>query len=211
MGAELGELFDALHNELVWIHWRWMQHRVLFGSKPGRVDLLNESAPFFFRLVQDVFFEFTLLGISKIAGPTKSAGKPNLTVARLPGMLSDPRLAEQTSKLVDDATTACAFAKDWRNRRIAHHDLSLALNPRAEPLAHASRAKVEDALGSIRSVMNHVQSALMNSTTAYDHSPVLSEMDQVLYVLRDGLERDRERRARWDKGEWSESDDPGPV
>jgi hypothetical protein len=61
MGQELGELFHATSSELTWIHWRWKQYRILFGEKPGRIDLLNEAAPLFFRIVQDVFFEDTLL------------------------------------------------------------------------------------------------------------------------------------------------------
>ena len=49
MGPELGALFHALYLELVWVHWRWKQFRILFGDKPSRIDLLNASAPFFFR------------------------------------------------------------------------------------------------------------------------------------------------------------------
>ena len=48
MGEELGQTFSALERELTWMYWRWMQHRALFGEKPKRIDLLNETASFFF-------------------------------------------------------------------------------------------------------------------------------------------------------------------
>ncbi len=72
LGQELGELFHATSSELTWIHWRWKQHRTLFGEKPSRIDLLNEAAPLFFRIVYSVFFEDTLLAIARLVGPPKS-------------------------------------------------------------------------------------------------------------------------------------------
>jgi hypothetical protein len=48
MGSELGPIFHAVSNELTWVHWRWNQYRILFGEKPSLIELLNESAPFFF-------------------------------------------------------------------------------------------------------------------------------------------------------------------
>jgi hypothetical protein len=69
MGPELGPLFHALSIELLWTVWRWDQSRILFEEKPGRVELLNEAAPLFFSIVQDVFFEDTLLAVARLAGP----------------------------------------------------------------------------------------------------------------------------------------------
>ena len=80
MGQELGELFDALSSELTWIHWQWHQFRVLFGTKESTIELLNEAAPVFFRAVQDVFFEETVLAIARIVDPPATAGKTNLSV-----------------------------------------------------------------------------------------------------------------------------------
>ncbi len=82
MGDKLGRLFHVLSTELVWLHSLWKQYRILFGDKPARIDLLNETAPFFFRTVQDVFFEDTLLALARLIGPPKSAGKPNLSRIR---------------------------------------------------------------------------------------------------------------------------------
>ena len=59
MGNDLGELFHALAIELT-LDWRWAQHRVLFGASPTRIDMLNQAAPLFFRLVQDVFTVYSI-------------------------------------------------------------------------------------------------------------------------------------------------------
>jgi hypothetical protein len=73
MGKDLGELFHATSSELTWIHWRWRQYRTLFGEKQSRIDLLNEAAPLFFRIVHNVFFEDTLLAIARLVGPRECA------------------------------------------------------------------------------------------------------------------------------------------
>ena len=43
----------------------------LFGTKPERLDLLNRSAPGFFRIVQDTFLDDAFLHLSR------STEKPN--------------------------------------------------------------------------------------------------------------------------------------
>jgi hypothetical protein len=48
MGAALGTQFYALWKEVVWLHWNWGEFVELFGSKPTRIELLNEAAPRFF-------------------------------------------------------------------------------------------------------------------------------------------------------------------
>ena len=45
MGGELGSVFSALSDELVWLHWRWKQYRTLFGEKFSRIEMLNDAAP----------------------------------------------------------------------------------------------------------------------------------------------------------------------
>ena len=100
MGTELGELFHALSSELQWIYWKWCQYRTLFGDKPSRVDLLNDAASLFFRIVQDVFFEDTVLGIARLVGPPKSVGKPNLAITRLKEQISDSTLASEVDCFV---------------------------------------------------------------------------------------------------------------
>ena len=53
MGSDLGPVFNAIHNEVGWLYVKWDQYRALFGTKPGRIDLLNEGAPLFFHIMQD--------------------------------------------------------------------------------------------------------------------------------------------------------------
>jgi hypothetical protein len=200
MGPQLGELFYALDNEVTWLHLQWRQYRVLYGDKESRIDLLNEAAPHFFRIIQDVLFDDTLLNIARLAGPAESVNRPNLSIRRLPSLVGPDRRAA-LEQLVQTALSASRFAIDWRNRRLAHRDLALALEAPATPLAPASRQSVEDALRALRAVLNYVHETFRNSTTAYEHSHIIGDAEELLYVIRDGLTHNKERLERFNRNE----------
>lgn len=193
MGTELGEFYSALWQELAWTHSKWAEYITLFGTSSARIDLLNQAAPRFFRTIQDSLWEDVLLHVARLTDSPRSAGKENLSIRRLPTLAV---LADETelSELVDRAVESAAFARDWRNRRIAHRDLSLALGKPVESLAPASRQAVKGALKELVEVMNWLASKFLDSTTMYEsHDP---DAEALLYVLRDGLRHDAERRER---------------
>lgn len=205
MGPQLGVLYHELDAELTWMHMRWRQHRILFGSKPERIDLLNEAAPFFFRVVQDMTWEDTVLAVARITDARESCGKRNLSVRALPALL-DPPLREEVEALVETAARTAQFARDWRNRHIAHRDLEHVLDRGARPLANASRQAVEEALRALRDVLNRLAAAFLNSTTAYEHASLVGDAECLLYVLHDGVEHERARQARFERGDFARED-----
>jgi hypothetical protein len=200
MGKDLGELFYATSSELTWVHWRWKQYRTLFGEKQSRIDLLNKAAPLFFRIVHNVLFEDTLLAVARLVGPPKSLNKPNLTVERFPPLLVGVNLQDEVSSLIQKAKASAAFAVDWRNRRLAHRDLDLSLKRNQKTLAPATRAQVEIALSARRDVLNRIEVECCNAATVYD-SPTHGDAEALLYVIRDGLQHDRDRFERLKRGE----------
>src|ERR1700691_2800239 len=149
MGPEIGNLYHAISREVDSLHWRWGEYRGLFGEKPKRIDLMNQSAPFFFRVVHDALFVGTLLGIARLVGPPYSFGKPNLTIRRFEALIADDSLKAEVAALVERARAEANFAMDWRNRQIAHRDLHLALNVSPNPLPTATKEKVDSALSAL--------------------------------------------------------------
>ena len=137
MGPHLGPVYNALWNEVAWLHAKWHEYKELYGEKPPRLELLNRASGFFFRIVQDTLWENTLLHLARLTDPSRSAGRQNLTVLQLPSLVNDPGLREQLEALLTEAKSKAEFARDWRNRHIAHRDLDKALGKGAEPLAAA--------------------------------------------------------------------------
>jgi hypothetical protein len=209
MGLELSELFDAISNELTTVHFRWKQYRILFAEKPSRIDLLNESAPFFFQIIQNALMEDTLLGIARLVGPAKSAGKSNLSLERLTKLIRNPKFAElqkEAENLVETAKNLGEFAIEWRHRRIAHQDLDLVLGKSPTPLPDVTRDRIEKVLSALGEVLNRIAVGYGGSPTAYSWVVAPDDAKELLYVIRDGLLHRRESQERLQRGEPSDAD-----
>jgi hypothetical protein len=200
MGQPLGEQYSALWQELAWLYQVWGEYVDLYGTKPSRVELLNRAAGGFFRVVQDALWEQTLLHIARLTDPAMSARKPNLSIRSLLAVVNDPRAKDAVSKAVDEALKASAFARDWRNRWIAHRDLDIALERHPQSLAPASLKQVRSALDRIADVMNAVSRHYLDSETHFEGN-LHGGGASLLYFLDAALELEAKRDARLERGE----------
>jgi hypothetical protein len=214
MGRELGIQYSHLWQEVAWLHAKWGEFTVLFGSKKERIDLLNQAASGFFKIVQDTMRDDTFLHLARLTDPPKSSGKENLTIQNLPNLITDATLKVEVSALVTQAVAKTAFCRDWRNRYIAHRDLPLATSQQhATPLATASRVMVKEALVAIAAVLNRVQKHFSDFQTIYDiDSNLHGGAIDLLYLLDDGIKTQGRRSERLERGEYiPEEDDPKDI
>jgi hypothetical protein len=166
---EINEKYMALFQEVSYLHETWGIFRQLYASGDDTVDLLNDSAPGFFRLCQWLLADDIILSISRLNDPRRTLGKDNLTLEQLVHSIDagkHPALRKEMEKLYAEAKDKCKFAKDHRNKRIAHNDLHLKLQGKVRPLPSPTETNIEDALESIRNVMNAVSRYFHNSEIA---------------------------------------------
>jgi hypothetical protein len=199
LGPELGPLYHALHNEVAWLHAKWKQYRHLYASA-DIVDLLNETAGFFFRVVQDVMWTDTMLTIARLTDVPRTVGKDNLTLPRLAGAIEDAALARRVAALTESAKAEAAFVRDWRNRHLAHRDLQLALDSGVQPLPAVSHDQMERALAALRSVMNEIQLHYWSSTTEYEFFVTPNDAESLTYYLSEAVRAERKQQERWSRG-----------
>lgn len=205
LGDDLGSLFHELQREVAWLHLKWEQYVELFGKTTSRIDLLNRVSPVFFRIVQDSLWKDVLLHITRLTAPLKSAGKENLTILRLSGLVNQ-EIEATISKQIAEAKGSADFCFDWRNRHIAHRDLKLALDEQAKQLEPASRAKVRQALENIAKVLNTISEHYMKSIIGFDPIGGSGSAEDLLYVLDDGIKAENERRQRIESGKYLPED-----
>jgi hypothetical protein len=208
MGRELGQVFHYLWKECAWLHLKWHEFVTLFGTNAKRVDLLNAAAPAFFKIVQDLLWEDTLLHICRLTDPAVSPGKrENLTVCRLP-MLVLPALRPKVEHAVAATRCQCKFARDWRNRHIVHRDYPLALDKHANPLEPATIKSVSEALASIAGVLNILEGQYRHHEPIPYHMPIepLGNAEALLYLLRDGLDARAALQRRLESGKFLPED-----
>jgi AbiU2 len=201
MPADLADLHFQLGQDLTWLNLNWQEFKKLFAINDKRFALMNVTAPRFFARFEQTVWHDTLLHLCRLTDPPQSVGKDNLTIRRLTTLITDLALAARVTLEVEDAVLNTEFARDWRNRRLAHRDLAHVLEPQLYPLAPASRADVEKALASLSTVMNSVELHYENATTSYEHVIVSdSGAEALLYYLSSGLEADEARKKegqRW--------------
>lgn len=167
MGQPLGEVYSALWQAVATIFVYWKEYVELFGAGSKRIGILNQSAPRFFRMLQDELWGNSLLHIARLTDPAiTAAGKENLTIQALPDLISDAGLKAKISTLVAEALKVNRVLPGLAKSPFAHNDLKLALEQPTEPLANASRAQVNAALDAVAKVLNALGTQYHQSETS---------------------------------------------
>jgi len=88
--------------------------------------------------------------------------------------------------LVEDTKQRTKFARDWRNRRLAHREL--------QRLPQATRQDVEDALAALRKIMNQIERHYLNKSVLYEHSiEALGGVESLVKRLASGLAAEKNK------------------
>jgi hypothetical protein len=188
LGPEFGTQFNLLHNEFQWLTMVWGQFVQLYSTNTKRIELMNKGSGLFFRTVQDAMADFVILKIARFSEPTQTIGKDNLTIRRFPIFVQDSAKQLQLQELVTKAVDAAQFARDWRNRRIAHKDLALATGQSVQQLSPATKSNIEGGINSIREVFLWIHMEYFDSQFLYESERYPGDALSLLYHLRDGLE-----------------------
>lgn len=187
-GEELGEALYATICNFMLLTEHWADYCSLYGTSPERVALLNETAPEFFGRLQNTMWDGILLTLSRLTDPAKSPPKrKNLSILQLTELVADPKLRSELTLLQSVAVARCDFARVRRNKRIAHADLELALNPHATALPSATRQKIKLSICSIQSYLEILYAHYSHSAILLEPLDPGFEADFVMSVLENGL------------------------
>lgn len=201
-GPELGSVYHELYNEVVWLYAKWLEYRKLYAVSDKQIDLLNETASFFFYTIEAVLREDILLHIARITDHPKKGKSKRLSLLLLPKLVKDPKPADELQKLLEATLPKCEFARDWRNRQIAHSNYSLAINPdgKAKSLPGVSRQQIGEALTSIKELMNRVCEAYSGDPTEFELFDTISGADTLVFHLEQSVKSEKHKRERLRSG-----------
>jgi len=159
LGIAYGTAFHHCKQELWRVSANWDRYETLFGSQE-RVAILNSSSGNFWYVIQGVLFEHVMLGICRLTDPAGSKTRQNLSVSRL--LEVDPTSTKRgLESRVTAASRKSEFARSWRDKRIAHNDLTQ-ITGAANLLAPATGRKISAALVAIHDVLRWVQGRYFN-------------------------------------------------
>jgi hypothetical protein len=159
----------------------WQEYRTIFDTTPGQLHIANQTAGTFFYVVQKTMWEGVLLHLARMTDPAQSMGRKNLSVMALHPLVK-AEFQGEVARLANSALQDTEFARNWRNRYIAHKDLPLALgNQAAASLQSASTEAVELALKSLDDLLNELIGAI---TTALRCFAALSHtLEQIVFCM----------------------------
>lgn len=188
---ELRELFEAAWQEVATAHAKWHLAKQLFGTSPGRVAVLNRTAPDFFALCQHTFLTDVLITSGRLLDRAETHGKKNLSLERLRDVVhagDAPHLAARLSSLLADVRAAEATLREHRNRRIAHNDLLTLLRTGREPLPIVTVRDVDSVLGGLAAFLNAIDAHYCGGGTTVFDSPIQNgDGEALLHWLREAV------------------------
>lgn len=190
MPETLGKLYHELTEQTAWLHIKWNDFKRLFATDQETVDLLNEAAPAFAHNLQRMMWEDVLLHLCRITDRSNRT----LRIQRLAASISDPELKSQVQQKVKEAEKRAEFARDWRNRKLAHQEMPPLGGQKAKSLAKATRKMAESALASIGDALNLVEWHFFGGTVCYQMAiGPLGGVESLLARLKDGVAVRREK------------------
>ena len=161
LGPDLGRALFLLQNQIYELDSLNRTWRYLYVENEERFNLLQESAPDFFRSLDRILHHSLLLGISRLLDPSKTMKKSNLSMHFLTEMLPEPTKSKYTF-ILTKAKNASEFARDWRNKIIAHKDFYTAFH--GSNVLSSSALKINSAIEVIVEALNKVHSDLRDTT-----------------------------------------------
>jgi hypothetical protein len=159
LGPDLGAIYQALCDDVSWLHFKWKQYRILFAESEERIEILNKVGGTFFFIIQEVLHDDGLIHIARLIdrkdhGPDKE----HLSLLQLASAvkIKAPEIYFEISRLVKQARKKGRFVDDWRNLRLAHTSLDVAVGRGPQALPGVAREQIEAFMSALRDVLNKI-------------------------------------------------------
>lgn len=177
------EIISGLKNEVAELYLILAQCRQLYADT-DTVAMLNEVSGVFFRIVQVQFVNALLLGISRLTDPVHTAGKQNVSIYLLSSVVEEESVKREIDKLCKEVKLASKFARENRNKRLAHLDAGHYFNKVSSPLDMVTFAKIEKALAAIERVVAFAASKCLRIALDCKLVTQLGSADSLVKVLK---------------------------
>lgn len=192
-------LWEALYNEVVAVHARWVQYEMLFGESPVRVKTLYQHAPVFFYILQTTLIDDVQLTLGRLGDPAETRGRENATLNTLLCEITALGDAEFTNGFKERMTrleAACFQIRQRRNKLIAHYDrgallqqYAFATGESAAPpdVSQPTRDEIKTALQELSALMNFIEFHYTGTSTAYSMFRRADGAGSLVWMIKCGL------------------------
>jgi hypothetical protein len=191
MGPDLGPAYHTLSQDVTMAFAKRALFEHLYGQ-PERLRILVDVAGGFFQVLRHTLLLDLILLAARLVDRADTTGRANLTIRALPPLIADQALRSEVETVVSNVCSDCSDLTDWRNRRLGHRDLAVALGTPDAPLPDIHITDIDKALAGFANILNRLQAHYENgATTLYDSVQGLSA-DGLFYFLKRGLDAEAE-------------------
>ena len=194
MRGEAKSIYDAIRQDLIRINANWKLFKQLFTVSDDRFVTMNNTAPAFFRLIQDVLVDDAVISLSRLVDPSSDE-----TLQRLVRMLKaqvNHSFYSELERDLREVKTICEDIRQHRHKRVAHR---IRTSKRPESSGHPiklpslTRNKIEVAMNAIASFMNKVLGYFEDVEEIFE--PFMTgDADSLIFFLEKGYEATRPHR-----------------
>lgn len=201
----LGLLGFHIWNDINLLHESWNDYRAFYGTDQYRIDLLNQCAPSFFMILEDMLRHNIILSIARLTDPPNSGRNQqnvNASIKKLFVELKsdlDKSMKNEIKMLFNKLDNQTRKIKDLRNKLIAHSDFKTKLELRSEPLPGVSRAEIEDILSTIRAIFHKIELKYLNSETYFQGVLAYGNAEDLLHLLDNAIKSREDNFAKFRK------------
>ncbi len=191
MKGELKELYEGIRQDLVRLHGNWQIYRQLFATDDERYVTMNDTAPGFFRFIQDMLVDNAVISLGRLTDPK---GHESLsTLVRSAKNQVHHSLYDDLKKDLSSLIANSQDVLEHRHRRVAHKERTGSAPAFEDPpakLPPLTRKLIEGAMSDMASLMNKLLAGFTGDYQVYE--PVVTgDAEGLLYFLAKGLEASR--------------------
>jgi len=195
---------EVLTNDFYWARHYYNEYKKLYTISELRVQLLNEIAPSFFRLIQDMLWDQMILNLAKLTDPYKRGSNTNLSAHVLQKLATENHwsFAGEIGDLLKEVDNVSKSIRDRRNKLMGHRDLLTALSAGVvqDHALDVTLDQTEQVLDLIGKAINLVYQNLANKTFLWNFGSDHDVNDLIIHLKNAIIYKDMtEKEKDWMK------------
>ncbi len=186
------DIFTDLCQDVASLHSMWQLYLDLFSNQEDAA-VLSEVALGTFQIIEEALRNDMTMAICRLSDSHQSNGKDNLTIVTLARQQGH---VEGLEALVQQFRDECAPLRRYRDKRLAHNDLNVALKPKENPLPGIGRSRIERILDLAAQILNSVYRCTVVDAELGFRSLLIGSGRDLVHWLKVAKETHRERLRR---------------
>lgn len=184
-GDEEGRRYKSIEDQWSRLWLLWKDFDTLFRNGEQRAEILTKSASGFFWQFRTLAMNEMLLGLCRLMDRDKrTCSFPTFTKNIFSSDTVNVSLEDRDKILANqrDALQRTKFAKNWRDKRIAHIDMDIS------GVEEYDIAEIKSGIDAIHALIDSVQLAFFETQMLNHVVGPSGDASSLLYKLRDGLQ-----------------------